>query len=65
MGIPACYGLPKIHKSIQIKNQIQGKKSTDFKDMISKLTIEFWMCQKCGKMKDYNQKKKMTTSAVE
>jgi hypothetical protein len=23
------------------------------------------MCQKCGKMKDYNQKKKMTTSAVE
>jgi hypothetical protein len=30
---------------------------------VSKLTIKFWMCQKCDKMKDYQQK--MTTSAVE
>jgi hypothetical protein len=28
---------------------------------VSKLTMKFWMCQKCGKIKD----KKMTTSAVE
>jgi hypothetical protein len=27
------------------------------KGIVSKLTVEFWMCQKCGKMKDYNQKK--------
>jgi hypothetical protein len=32
--------------------------------IVSKLTIKVWMCQKCGKMKDYNQKKKMITSAV-
>jgi hypothetical protein len=26
-----------------------------FKGIVSiKLTIKFWMCQKCGKMKDYN-----------
>jgi hypothetical protein len=35
-----------------------------FKGIVSKLTIKFCMCQKCGKMKDYNKKKKMTTSAV-
>jgi hypothetical protein len=29
-----------------------------FKGIVSKLTIKFWMCQKCSKMKDYNQKKK-------
>jgi hypothetical protein len=35
------------------------------KGIESKLTIKFWMCQKCGKMKDYNQKKKNEkTSAV-
>jgi hypothetical protein len=28
------------------------------KGMLSKLTMKFWMCQKCCKMKDYNQKKK-------
>jgi hypothetical protein len=33
------------------------------KGIVSKLMIKFWMCQKCGKMKDYN--KRMTTSAVE
>jgi hypothetical protein len=33
---------------------------TIVKGIVSKLTIKFWMCQKCGKMKDYN--KKMTTS---
>jgi hypothetical protein len=33
------------------------------KGIVSKLTIKFWMCQKCGKMKDYNYK--MTTRAVE
>jgi hypothetical protein len=33
------------------------------KGIVSKLTIKFWMCQKCGKMRDYNQK--MTTSAAE
>jgi hypothetical protein len=27
------------------------------------LRMKFWMCQKCGKMKDYQ--KKMTTSAIE
>jgi hypothetical protein len=38
----------------------------EIKGIVSKLTIKFWMCQKFGKMKDYNQKKKkMTTSAVE
>jgi Zn-dependent alcohol dehydrogenase len=26
------------------------------KGIVSKLTIKFWMCQKCGKMKDYNKK---------
>jgi hypothetical protein len=25
--------------------------------------VKFWMCQKCGKMKDYNEK--MTTNTVE
>jgi hypothetical protein len=25
-----------------------------FKGIVSKLTVKFWMCQKCGKMKDYN-----------
>jgi hypothetical protein len=34
-----------------------------FKGIVSKLTVKFWMCQKYGKMKDYN--KKMTTSVVE
>jgi hypothetical protein len=24
------------------------------KGIVSKLTIQFWMCQKCGKMKGYN-----------
>jgi hypothetical protein len=24
---------------------------------VSKLKIKFWMCQKCDKMKDYNNKK--------
>jgi hypothetical protein len=24
------------------------------KGIVSKLAITFWMCQKCGKMKDYN-----------
>jgi hypothetical protein len=33
------------------------------KGIVSKLTIKFWMCKKCGKMKNYD--KKMTTSAVE
>jgi hypothetical protein len=33
------------------------------KGIVSKLTIKFWMCQKYGKMKDYNNKN--TTSAVE
>jgi hypothetical protein len=33
------------------------------KGIVSKLMIKFWLCQKCGNMKDYN-KKKMTTSAV-
>jgi hypothetical protein len=33
------------------------------KGIVSKLTKKFWMCQKCGEMKDYN--KKMTASAVE
>jgi hypothetical protein len=28
----------------------------NFKGMVSKLTLKFWMCQKCGKMKDYNKK---------
>jgi hypothetical protein len=37
-------------------------KSFNFKGIMSKLTITFWMCQKCGTMKDYQQK--MTTSAV-
>jgi hypothetical protein len=27
-----------------------------FKGIVSNLTIKFWMCQKCGKMKDYNNK---------
>jgi hypothetical protein len=27
------------------------------KDIVSKLTVKFWMCQKCGKMKDYNNKR--------
>jgi hypothetical protein len=35
----------------------------ELKDIVSKLTVKFWMCQKCGKMKDYNQK--MTTNSVE
>jgi hypothetical protein len=34
-----------------------------FKGIVSKLTVNFWMCQKCGKMKDYN--KKITTNIVE
>jgi hypothetical protein len=33
------------------------------KGIIAKLTIRFWMCQKCGKMKDYN--KIIIKSAVE
>jgi hypothetical protein len=33
-----------------------------FKGIMSKLTIKFWMCQKCGKMKDHNKK---MTSAIE
>jgi hypothetical protein len=33
------------------------------KGIVSKLTVKFWMCQKCGKMKDYNTK--MTTNTVE
>jgi hypothetical protein len=28
----------------------------NIKGIVSKLTIKFWMCQKCGKMKDYNKK---------
>jgi hypothetical protein len=28
------------------------------KGIVSKLTVKFWMCQKCGKMKDYNNNKK-------
>jgi hypothetical protein len=28
-----------------------------FKGIVSKLTIKFWMCQKCGKMKNYNNRK--------
>jgi hypothetical protein len=28
-----------------------------FKGIVSKLTISFWMYQKCGKMKDYQKKK--------
>jgi hypothetical protein len=31
--------------------------STTIKGIVSKLTIKFWMCQKCGRMKDYNNKK--------
>jgi hypothetical protein len=34
------------------------------KGIVSKFTLKFWMCQKCGKMKD-SRKKKITTSAVE
>jgi hypothetical protein len=34
-----------------------------FKGIVSKLTIKFWMCQKYGKRKDYNNKKWL--SAVE
>jgi hypothetical protein len=45
-----------IHVSFSLKKS--------FKGIVSKLRIKFWMCQKYGKMKDYN-KKKMTTSAVE
>jgi hypothetical protein len=31
------------------------KKETHLlKGIVSKLTIKFWMCEKCGKMKDYN-----------
>jgi hypothetical protein len=33
------------------------------KGIVSKLMVKFWMCQKCGKMKDYN--KKMRTNTVE
>jgi hypothetical protein len=33
------------------------------KGIVSKLTVKFWMCQKCGRMKDYN--KKITTNIVE
>jgi hypothetical protein len=33
------------------------------KGIVSKLTVKFWMCQKCGKMEDYNEK--MTTDTVE
>jgi hypothetical protein len=33
------------------------------KGIVSKLTAKFWMC--CGKMKDYNNNKKMTTNTVE
>jgi hypothetical protein len=35
-----------------------------FKGIVSKLTIKFWMSQKCGTMK-YINKKNMTTNAVE
>jgi predicted Zn-ribbon and HTH transcriptional regulator len=27
-----------------------------FKGIVSKLMIKFWMCQKCGKIKNYNLK---------
>jgi hypothetical protein len=30
----------------------------EFKGIVSKLTVKFWMCQKCSKMKDYNNNNK-------
>jgi hypothetical protein len=35
----------------------------NFKVIVSMLTIQFWMSQKCGKMKDYSRE--MNISAVE
>jgi ribosomal protein L33 len=36
------------------------------KGIVFKLTIKFWMCQKCGKMRYYKKKKEkeMTASAI-
>jgi predicted RNA-binding Zn-ribbon protein involved in translation (DUF1610 family) len=33
---------------------VRNKNIAVLKGIVSKLTIKFWICQKCGKLKDYN-----------
>jgi hypothetical protein len=51
------------HTYFVIHDSDSKYKYSEVKGIVSKLTVNFWMCQKCGKMKDYNQK--MTTNIVE
>jgi hypothetical protein len=51
-----------ISGELEIKDTTESDKSASYLDIllkgiVSKLTVKFWMCQKRGKMKDYNNKK--------
>jgi hypothetical protein len=42
---------------------LKGIHVLTIKGIVCKLTVKFWMYEKCGKMKDHN--KKMNTDTVE
>jgi hypothetical protein len=48
------YGHPKVEVNESGQNYFHRFDFPIIKGILSKLTIKFWMCQKCDKMNDYN-----------